>query len=83
MSIYLSLLFNDYDEMNSDQCHKSRMIYKSGRLGKHRPLDKPEVGSVAWEKEASPADRLHLPWALFPNQANGVIRSQNRCVKTA
>jgi hypothetical protein len=27
------------------------MKYKSGRLGKHRPLDKPEVGSGAYEDD--------------------------------
>jgi hypothetical protein len=38
---------------NSDQCFKFSRKYKYGRLGKHKPLDKPEVGSGAEEENAN------------------------------
>jgi hypothetical protein len=34
-------------------------------------------GEVRW---ASPVDRSHPPWALFPDQVNGTIRTESRSV---
>jgi hypothetical protein len=36
-------------------------------MGVHEPLNISEAGAGAMEEQASPVDRSHPPWALFPD----------------